>query len=246
MPGDWSNRLRLLSDMPKNRETLSRLTASAPIPNPFRSPPAIAPPHPAANPSGASPPPGPDPFAPAPYTGPVFAAPPARPVPVRVAVFSLLSAAVLALVLALFGVYAIAELRGSVDNLINIDPSGTATMVASDYVEGTQLAVTFAAAALGAVVAGAYLLVARAIWKGRSWPRQVSPFFAVLSLPALLLGPVAIAAVAAGIVATLAAWMPSSRAFATQTRAYAAATRRARRGWSRGQQQYLPSPRRSS
>src|ERR1700737_388047 len=220
MPNDWSQRLRQLSDMSKNRETLSRLTASAPIPNRFSKPSPTAPPsEPSANPfADPRTPSGTNPFAPAavhpaPYSDPWLPpAPmeaPAKPPAVRAAYLSLLVAAALILVQTALITYAIAELKGSVSNLMNMDPSHTATLLASDCVGDAQIVVTVIVAAIGALFAAAYLFFARAIWKGRSWPRKVSPFLAILSLPALFIGPVAVAAVCAGTVATAAAWMPA-------------------------------------
>ncbi|MFG1929949.1 hypothetical protein ACGFK1_04750 [Mycobacterium sp. NPDC048908] len=252
MPSEWSQRLRQLSDMPRNRETLSRLTEVAPIPERFRSRSAPAsasisttnpftePPIPTANPFTRPPAPGPNPFLPTTYgegagahttpsvnTSP--AAPPARPAAVRVAFFALLSAAASTLALAGLGVYAIAELRYTFDNVLKIDKSGTAAVIASGYADNTEIALLVAAAALGAVLTVCYLFVARAIWKGRSWPRRVNPVLAFLSLPALFIGHIALIAVLAGVIAAAACWVPSARTFATQSRAYTLAQRAARR-----------------
>lgn len=141
-----------------------------------------------------------------------------RPTSVRAATFSLLTAGVLCLVLAGFGVFAIWELRDSADQLLNLDPSGTVNLFASDYADDTETVLTVIVVAIGALLAIAYMLMARFVWKGHKWPRNVSPFLVVLSLPALFLGFVGIAIVAAGVAATVAAWMPSARAFSTQCR----------------------------
>jgi hypothetical protein len=242
MPSEWSQRLRQLSDMPRNRETLARLTENGPIPDRFRPrsgpvSPATPPAYPFTDPLASAP----NPFSATPYPqgASIPAAPsvsvtpasaPARPTAVHVAFYALLSAAALTLALAGLGVYAITELRDTFDNVLKIDKSGTAAVITSGYADNTEIALLVAAAALGAVLAVCYLFVARAIWKGRSWPRRASPFLAVLSLPALFIGHIAIIAVLAGIIAAAACWMPSARAFATQTRAYAAAQRAARRG----------------
>lgn len=137
----------------------------------------------------------------------------ARPVSVRVAAFSLLAAGALSLVLAGFGVFAIWELRDSADDLLNLDPSGTAKLLGSGYADDAETSLTVILVAVGSLITIAYMLVARSVWKGSSWPRSVSAFLIVLSLPALFMGFVAIAIVAVGTAATIALWMPSARAY---------------------------------
>lgn len=263
MPSEWSRRLRQLRDLPRNQETLSRLTGAAPLPerfrtraapgsapvppaNPFAASPAPSPnpfssaPVPPANPFTSAPPVGPNPFLPSPYeeaagapatpsmrTSPT--GPPVPPAAVRVAFFALVSAAVATLALAGLGIYAITDLRDTFDNVLKIDKSGIATVVTSEYADNTEIALLVAAAALGAVLAVCYLVVARGIWKGRSWPRRVSPVLAFLSLPALFIGHLALVAVLAGVAAAAACWLPSARTFAEQHRAYTLAQRAARR-----------------
>ena len=149
-----------------------------------------------------------------------------RPVSVRIAAFSLLAAGALTLVLAVFGVIAIWELRDSADDLLNLDPSGTAKLFASGYADDAETMLTIILVAAGSLMTIAYMLVARSVWKGKSWPRNVSPFLVVLSLPALFLGIVAIAIVTAGVAATVALWMPSARAYSAEV----AASRRLAKG----------------
>lgn len=250
MPHDWSQRVRQLRDMPSNRATLARLAESAPIPDRFRTRQApTSSPVPAANPFDVNLPAESNPFGPgyppvvqhnsgaaqfnlAPPTqsgpAPVVSAP-RRPNTVRVASWALLCAAAMTLTLIGIAVGAIFELRDTFDNALKLDKSGTATLVAAGYADDTQTALVVIALFLGVLLAVVYLLVARALWAGRHWPRWVSPFLAVLSLPALLLGHIAILAVIAGIISTVASWMPNARSFATQSRAHAAARRASRR-----------------
>lgn len=228
MPQDWSKRLQQFNDMPKNRETLAKLAESARIPDRFR--PASAP-APSAN-FEPSPFPFDVPLGTYPDVVPVSPAPllkPRRPISVRSASFSLLSAALLTLALVVLAVGAITELRETFDNALKLDKSGAATLFASGYADDAQTALIASAAALGAVCAIIYLIVAHQIWRGRHWPRWVSPFLAVLSLPALFLGHLAIVVVFAGLFTAVACWLPSARAFATQSRAHVAAVRAARR-----------------
>lgn len=236
MPQDWSQRLRELSDMPKNRETLARLTESARMPERFRPRPAF-PPVPSAEGFDFNSPVTPGVQHDVAFSPPMVAAPlsmPWRPVFVRAASFALLGAATLTLALVFFAVGAVTELRETLDNALKLDKSGAATLLASGYADDAQNALIASAATLGAVCAIVYLVVARGIWKGRHWPRWVSPFLAVLSLPALFLGHLAIVVVFAGLFTAVAYWLPSARTFATQSRAHAVAKRASRRGGAGG------------
>lgn len=141
------------------------------------------------------------------------------PVAVRVAYVALLAAAASAALLSAVGVYALIELRDSFDKMLHVDPTGTALFYAADYADNAELALIGVATMLGVLFAITYVLVARAIRKGNSWPRPVGTALAVMSLPAIALGPVAIVAVFAGIVAVAATWMPSARQYATAARA---------------------------
>lgn len=142
-----------------------------------------------------------------------------RPASVKAAAISLLIAGVLTLAMTAIAARAIFDLRDSVDNLMNLDPSGTATFIVSGYADDTETILVVVVAALGALMTVAYMLVVRSVWKGSNWPRNVSPFLAVMSLPAVFLGHVAILIVVAGVVAAVASWMPSARAYSAQRRA---------------------------
>lgn len=218
MPPDWSQRMRELKDMPKNRETLAKLAESAPLPERFRQRAVGAPPP--ASPLRTN----------VEFAPPVVSEIPSRPITVRIASLSLLCAAALTLALAGFGIAAIYQLRDTFDNALQLDHSGAARLMTADYADETQTALVIAAIALGVVLAIVYVFVAWAIWRGRHWPRWVSPVLAVLSLPALLLGHIAIVAVAAGVTAAAVLWMPSARSYATRRRAHVATTRAIRRG----------------
>jgi hypothetical protein len=139
-------------------------------------------------------------------------------VTVKVAALSLLVAGVLTLALAGLGAWAISDLRDSADRLMDLDPTHTAAFVATDYADGTETVLMVIVGAIGAILAVAYLLVARSVWKGSNWPRVVSPFLAVMSLPALFLGYVAVLIVLAGVAAAGALWMSPARAFAAERR----------------------------
>jgi hypothetical protein len=64
----------------------------------------------------------------------------------------------------------------------------------------------------------AYALIAHAIRKGGGWPRPVSTILAIFSLPAILLGPIAVAIVLTGLIAVTAIWMPSARRYAIESK----------------------------
>jgi len=142
----------------------------------------------------------------------------ARPIAVRIATFALLTAGVLSLVLAGMGVAFVWELRDTTDRLLHLDPSGTVSLLAAGYADGAETVLTMVIVGVGALVAIGYMLVARSVWKGSNWPRNLSPFLLVLSLPAVLLGIVGPAIVAAGFASTVATWTPSARAFCSRRR----------------------------
>lgn len=141
-----------------------------------------------------------------------------RPPSVKTAAIALLTAGALTLAMTAIAAWAIFDLRDSVDKLMDLDPSHTATFFVSGYADDTETILVVTVAALGALTSVAYMLVARSVWKGSNWPRNVSPFLAVMSLPALFLGHVAILIVVAGVVAVVAAWLPSARAYSAQRR----------------------------
>lgn len=115
-------------------------------------------------------------------------------------------------------VYLLTEFRQTVNNAMDVDPSGMVKLFVTDYADDAQLYLTAAVIVLGAVLASGYVAVARAIRKGRRWPRAVCPVLALLSLPAVFLGHIAIIIVAAGLIATAAAWTPTARAFSSGRR----------------------------
>ncbi len=144
----------------------------------------------------------------------------AQPVAVRVAYVALVVAAAAAAILSAVGVYTLTEWRESFDKVLHVDPTGTALFYASEYADNAELALIGIAAILGVLFAIAYIFVAQAIRKGRSWPRPIGTALAIFSMPAMALGPVAIAAVFAGIVAVIASWMPSARRYSAAARSW--------------------------
>jgi hypothetical protein len=144
---------------------------------------------------------------------------PRRPAAVYVAYLALVVAAVASASLAGLGVYGLTELRGSVDKVLHLDPTGTVVFYARGYVDNAETTLMSSAVALGILFALAYVLVAHAVRKGHRWPRPIGTALAVLSLPAVFLGPVAVVIVVAGIVAVLALWAPSARRYAVQSKA---------------------------
>lgn len=243
MPDDWAQRLRQLGKKAGNPDLVDPFRPPAGAANPFSSP-GPAPGYPAA---GAY-----DPFANAaqtasgygpngggwssgvsPFTGgpqgvlPVpepsgSASVQPRPLTVKVATWTLVAAATLTLVLGGMGAYAILELRTTFGRVLALDQTGTANLLASGYADDTQVVLMVISTAVAAVMAVVYLFVARAIWRGRSWPRVLSPFLVVLSIPAVFIGPVAIVIVFAGAISAAAAWLPSARAYAQQYPAFRA------------------------
>lgn len=149
-----------------------------------------------------------------------------RPVTIVLAYSMLIIAAVASAILAGLGVYGLTELRGSADKVIHLDPTGTAAFYANGYVEKAETWGISSAIALGVLFALAYALVAVAVHNGHRWPRYVGPFLAVLSLPAVFFGPVAVVVVLAGIVAVLALWTSSARNYAIQLSVAKRAARR--------------------
>ncbi|OBK22279.1 hypothetical protein A5634_07425 [Mycobacterium asiaticum] len=154
-----------------------------------------------------------------PLVQPAAVAKPTRPLAVHIAYTSLLIAAVAAVILAGLGVYGLAELRGSVDKALHLDPSGTASFYANDYVDNAETWLMASAVALGILFALAYFLFAFAVRKGHGWPRLVGTALAVLSLPAIFLGPVAVVIVGAGIISVIALWTPGAREYVAQSKA---------------------------
>lgn len=235
MPGDWAQRVRRLGDNAAASETMGKIGSRTAVSNPStsavpRQPPVTWEPAPGSHPAGVH-----NPFSAATVPPPrvpdfnvgqavpvvssrsgALSAAPTRPVAVKVAACALLAAAVLTLAIGGMGAYAITELRTTVDHVLDLDQSGTATLVASGYADDTQMILMAVSVAIAAVMAVAYLLVTKSIWSGRSWPRTVSPFLVVLSLPAIFVGPLATIIVLVGAVATAAAWMPSARAYSQQ------------------------------
>lgn len=240
MPGEWAHRLRELGENTVAHNAVEKMRSRATASNPFsstESSPAtpahsITPGHnpfgPAAAPyggthspfSGAVPMPamitGPQ----LPLTGDIPETAPVRPVAVKLASGALLAAAMLTLVIGGLGAYTIAELRTSVGRVLELDQSGMATLLASGYADDTQVVLMAVAVAIAAIVAVVYLFVAQAIWRGRGWPRNFSPFLAVLSIPAVFIGPLAVSIVVAGVIATAAVWMPGARAYSQQQAAF--------------------------
>ncbi len=243
MPSDWTQRVRQISDNPAARDAVNRIRSRAVTSNPFTSAAPPEPPgtyplahgfptgdhNPAAYPA-VVPPPVPV-FAPAPagiaplQTNTTPRNAPMRPGAVKVAVAALLVAAIATLAIGMMGAYAVIELRSTVDHLLSLDQTGAASLLASGYADDTQVALMVASVAIAAVMTVAYLMVAKAIWSGRRWPRTISPFLVVLSIPAVFIGPLATAIVLAGVIATAAAWMPSARTYTQQRAAFRAAAR---------------------
>lgn len=164
----------------------------------------------------AAPAPGDAPPVPLPAAGGARSA--TVPVTVRTACVALWVAAGACAVLSGVGVYLLTELRGSVDKALHLDPTGTVAFYAAEYVDNAELTLISAAVMLGLLFAIAYVIVARAVRKGRSWPRMVGSVLAVFSLPAAFLGPAALTAVVAGFVSVLAVWTPSARRYAAEVK----------------------------
>lgn len=232
---DWSDRLRGIARLRPGAPTTPTPPDSAPSANPFRSgglPAGPTHPRPPA-PAGGQPGSAFNPFASRPPTaasgealvnaevGWGAAAPPATAMPhtVRAAFLCLMGAAALALTLAAVGIYWLTELRDSVDKVTHLDPTGTVTFYAADYVDDAEITLISAAVGLGLVSALGYVLVGLAIRKGRRWPRPVGTALAVCSLPGLFLGPLALTAVLAGVVAMLLVWTPQARQFSARSAA---------------------------
>lgn len=139
-----------------------------------------------------------------------------RPTAVHVAFYALLIAALGCLVLVGLSVSTILELDDKVDTVLNLDPTGMVRVFAGDYVDDAETSVLSAIVALGVVFAVGYLLVAMAVRRGRAWPRPVGTALAVLSLPAVVFGPVAVVIVVAGVVAVIALWTVGARQHVAQ------------------------------
>ena len=179
-----------------------------------------------ANPFDTNAAPGANPFAPSEPTLDYLSAPAGaesravfrssagRPVAVKIAAVSLLVAGALSLAQAGIGVWAVFDLRDSFGRLMDLDTTRTAAFLATSYADDAETVMAVIVIGFGAVMTIAYMVVARSVWKGRNWPRNVSPFLAVMSLPALALGAVAILVVLAGVVACVALWMPGARNYA--------------------------------
>lgn len=247
MPGGaWVQRMRRLGENTDARDTLDRVRSRAASSNPFApaAPPRLTtePPPPTSgyDPRVAAAPSATDaynPFlgsAPSPAT-PVQPPPtcagsmqdtaPLRPLAVKLASGALLAAAILTLVIGGVGAYAVTELRTTVGRVLELDQTGTATLLASGYADDTQVVLMIISVAVAAVMAVGYLLVAHAIWRGRSWPRALSPFLVILSTPAIFIGPLAVGIVVAGAIATAAVWTPGARAYPQRQAAFRARAR---------------------
>ncbi|OZF02831.1 hypothetical protein CH302_04360 [Rhodococcus sp. 15-2388-1-1a] len=136
-----------------------------------------------------------------------------RPVSMHVAFASLVLAAVLALLTALLGVLTIFDLQGKLQTLIGAEPSGIATVYTDDYIDGATLVFVFVMVAIAAGFACGYLLFARAVFKGRHWPRTWALALAVISLFGLFGGPLITVIVLLGLIAVGALWLPTSRRY---------------------------------
>lgn len=190
-------------------------------PNPAQptvAPVAATPPPVTAVDENRIPPAAPLPVDTTPATAPV---PPStrRPTSIRVAYWALVVAAGASVVLAGLGVYGLIELRGTVDDALGADPTGTIALAGNGYVDDVAKVLMGTAAGLGLVFALAYFGVAHALRLGHSWPRPVGTVLAVLSLPVAFFGGVAALIVAAGVVAVAALWTPSARAHANERKA---------------------------
>jgi hypothetical protein len=136
-----------------------------------------------------------------------------RPLSMHVAFSALLLAAALALLTALLGVLTIFDLQGKVQTLIGAEPSGIATVYTDDYIDGATLVLVFVMVAVAAGFACGYLLFARAVFKGRHWPRTWALPLAVISLFGLFGGPLITVIVVLGLIAAGALWLPPSRRY---------------------------------
>lgn len=243
MDTEWSKRLRQIGDsLPSGAPSVPQFTTRPTPLNPFAASDPGVPSAPAYDPFSPSAPPAttgspfgaagttlPMPGASQPAIWPMSTPPDAVhdyaplgvsiPTAVRTAHLALMTAAGLAVFIAGMGIYGLTELRDSTDKILHLDPTGTALFYATDYVDDVQITLTIAAAVLGVLFALGYVFVGLALKKGSSWPRPVGTALAVLSLPAMMFGPFAMATVVAGIVAAVASWMPSARAHAAQAKA---------------------------
>ncbi len=141
-----------------------------------------------------------------------------RPAGIHVAYMALGVAAICSAILAGMGVYGLTELRGSVDKVLHLDPTGTVMYYANGYVNNAETWLVSTAIGLGFVFTVAYALVSLAVFKAHRWPRPVGSVLAVVSIPVVFLGPVAVVIFVAGMVAVVALWIPSSRRYAVQAR----------------------------
>ncbi|GAC79248.1 hypothetical protein SAMN04488550_4392 [Gordonia malaquae] len=87
----------------------------------------------------------------------------------------------------------------------------------ADMMAQSRLVVVGVLAVVAMVVVAGYVAVAIGARRGRTWPRKLGAVFAVLSLPALLLGPAADIAVLCGVAAVIVLWLPVSRRFCTES-----------------------------
>lgn len=151
-------------------------------------------------------------------SAPIEAGDGGRPIAVKVAAFALAAAGVLTMTLSGLGVWAIFELRDTIDDWIALDPTGVVNILVSKYADDAETVLAIILVGFGSVLTVCYLIFATFIWRGSSWPRCVSPFLVVLSSPAVLIGHVAIAIVLMGLIATVAAWLPAARSYSSPSR----------------------------
>ncbi|WLP88615.1 hypothetical protein [Gordonia sp. NB41Y] len=191
-------------------------TESSPPANPFGPPapvPAWAgtpPPHPGGTAPFGTPPSG--------YLGIPAAAPvhTPRPPAIVLSAAALTAAGLLVVVQTVFGVIAVSRVRASADAALDADPTGTADRVAGTWVDTGHSIGIGATIALGVIFAASYALFTIGTWRGHRWPRYAAIFLAVLSLFGLLAGPVVMAIVVCGLLATAGLWLPPSRRYTEQ------------------------------
>lgn len=137
----------------------------------------------------------------------------ARPPEIRVATGLLLAAVILSLVQGVSGILAVVRLAGTAESLADVEPTGLGKTYVGSRLDSVQTGLIVAVIILALLFALCYAVFARAVWSGRRWPRYVAVALAVFSLFGLLGGPVIVAAVMCGVGATVALWLPRSRAY---------------------------------
>lgn len=90
-----------------------------------------------------------------------------------------------------------------------------AQVVSESLSHDAQTAGIVIAAILGIAFVACYLTFAWFSWQGQVWPRHGAVALAVLSLFGLLGGPIVIAIVVCGVIATVLLWLPPSRRYTT-------------------------------